>query len=140
MTLFDTIKLIKEIACSQPSVHSVGDGDIYDFLNADPANKYATFFISQTTHTEDEDFWTFGFNLFYVDRLDDSMENNRLLIQNDALIVLSNVLRTLKTEDIDVETVTYQPFQQKFTDQCAGAYATVTLTVPKNYICEEEYD
>ena len=140
MTLWETVMKLKEIGMRQPSVRSTGDGSIYDFLNTNGNNKYCVFFISQTTHRQSENFDYYGFNLFFVDRLDATMENNRLQIQSVGKEVLSNVIKTFcETYDANFEFIRYTPFTQKFVDECAGIYATIEFEIPVESICEEEY-
>lgn len=140
MTLWETVMKLKEIGMRQPSVRSTGDGSIYDYLNTKGNNKYCVFFISQTTHREDDRFSYYGFNLFFVDRLDNTMENNRLQIQSVGKEVLSNVIRTFSdTYNADYDTIRFTPFTEKFADECSGVFATVELQIPLDYICGEEY-
>lgn len=139
MTLLETVTTLKRIALSQPNIKSAGEGSIYDFMNGKSV-KYGVFFITQTAHRQDENFDYYGFNLFYVDRLQDDLDSNRLQIQSVGKDCLHNILLTfLENVDAEYSTITYQPFQEKFLDLCAGIYATVELAIPINSICEEIY-
>ena len=140
MTLYETIDLLKKIALKHPNIGSASEGNIYEYMNANPSVKYGVFFITQGTHSQDEMFNHFEFTLFYVDRLVDDMEENRLLIQSAGKEMLSNII-TFFCEEFDAEcdNITYQPFTQKFTDLTAGVYATITIDMPKDIICPEEY-
>ena len=143
MTLFEVIQKLKDIALQQPNVRSVSDGDIYETLNANPSSVYSIFHITQQTHREDEDYDYWGFNLFYVDRLTDDYQN-RLKIQSIGKSVLSNVVRIFcEQNDIDFpdETqISFNSFTEKFVDLTAGMYCNLTLTIPKNLICGDEYE
>ena len=140
MTLYETIDLLKKIALKHPNIGSASEGNIYEYMNANPSVKYGVFFITQGTHSQDEMFNHFEFTLFYVDRLVDDMEENRLQIQSIGKEMLSNIL-TFFCEEFDAEcdNITYQPFTQKFVDMTAGIYSTITIDVPKDVICPEEY-
>ena len=140
MTLYETIDLLKKIALKHPNIGSASEGNIYEYMNANPSVKYGVFFITQGTHSQDEMFNHFEFTLFYVDRLVDDMEENRLQIQSIGKEILSNIL-TFFCEEFDAEcdNITYQPFTQKFVDMTAGIYSTITIDIPKDVICPEEY-
>lgn len=139
MTLYKLIEIIKEIASKHPNVGSVNEGDIYT-INSSPSVKYANVTITQTTHTQDETYDHYGFTLFYTDRLVDDLECNRLQIQSIGKSMLSNIITFICNEfDVECNSITYQPFTQRFTDECAGVYATLTIDVVKDTNCAEEY-
>ena len=140
MTLYETIDLLKKIALKHPNIGSASEGNIYEYMNANPSVKYGVFFITQGTHSQDEMFNHFEFTLFYVDRLVDDMEENRLQIQSIGKEILSNILTFFCEEfDAECENISFQPFTQKFLDLTAGIYSTITIDVPKDVICPEEY-
>lgn len=140
MTLYNIVSILKSIAASQPNIRTTTDGSVYDVLNTNPAIQYDVFHISQTNHREDENYNYYGFNLFYISRLEDSLENNRLQIQSIGKEVLSNIIRTLcENFAIDYPTITYFPFTQRFNDLCAGVYCSLQLDVPKELWCADDY-
>ena len=140
MTLYNIVSILKSIAASQPNIRTTTDGSVYDVLNTNPAIQYDVFHISQTNHREDENYDYYGFNLFYISRLEDSLENNRLQIQSIGKDVLSNIIRTLcENFAIDYPTITYFPFTQRFNDLCAGVYCSLQLDVPKELWCADDY-
>ena len=140
MTLFEIVDILKKIALNQPNIRSVSDGSVYDALNNNPSVRYDVFHISQTNHQEDFETDYYGLQLFYISRLEDSLENNRLQIQSIGKDVLSNVIRTLcENFAIDYPTITYIPFTQKFNDLTAGVYCNVRLEVPKDLVCADDY-
>ena len=140
MTLATIIETLKMIALKHPNVNSAYEGNIYEILNANPNNKYASVVITQQSHTTDEVYDHYGFVIFYVDRLVDDMEDNRVQIQSCGKSMLGNII-TFFCEEFDAEcdNITYQPFTQKFVDMTAGIYSTITIDVPKDVICPEEY-
>ena len=140
MTLYETIDLLKKIALKHPNIGSASEGNIYEYMNANPSVKYGVFFITQGTHSQDEMFNHFEFTLFYVDRLVDDMEENRLQIQSIGKEILSNILTFFCEEfEAECENISFQPFTQRFVDETAGIYSTITIDVPKDIICPEEY-
>lgn len=140
MTLIEIVNELKAIAMTQPNIRSAGEGNVYDYLNGNPSSKYSVFFISQTTHREDDNFVYYGFNLFHINRLDSTLENNRLQEQSIAKDVLSNIIKTFcNMHDAKVESLVYHPFTEKFKDLTCGMYVTVEFQIPLDYICEEDY-
>ena len=138
MTLLQIVDKLQTIALSQPNVRTVGEGNIYDKMNANPSVKYGVFFITQNTHIEYEESDRYGFTLFYVDRLEDDMESNRLRIQSHGKQVLGNIITMFCNEfDIDFPEITYTPFTEKFVDLTAGIYANILIDVYKDTICED---
>lgn len=139
MTLYKLIEIIKNISLKHPNVGSVNEGDIYT-INSSPSVKYANVTITQNSHSQDSTYDHYGLTLFYTDRLVDDMESNRLQIQSTGKQMLSNIINYICDEfDVECENISFQPFTQRFTDECAGVYATITVDVIKETLCAEEY-
>ena len=141
MNLFATIDNIKDIGLSQPNVRTAVEGDIYSVMNTTKELKYGVFVITQGQHRSDDNFNYFSFNFFYVDRLVDDLESNRLQIQSIGIQQLDNIIKTFSDEyyvDLNAD-ITFNTFTQKFADECAGVYCNLTLEVPKDYYCGETY-
>lgn len=141
MTLYQIINTLKGIALTQPNVKSATDGSVYDVMNTNPSVKYDVVHFSQTSHQSTEEWDYYGFNLFFISRLEDSLEDNRLQIQSIGKEVLDNIIRTF-CENWSISfplTITYVPFTQKFADLTAGVYCTVRIDVPKELICADDY-
>ena len=140
MTLYQITKALESIAMTHPNIRTASDGSIYTIMNANPSVKYGAFVVTQTRHRTDEMFDHYGFVLFYIDRLVDDLETNRLQIQSIGKQLLSNIVHTFCDEyDIDLPTITFTPFQQKFLDETAGMYCEFELEVPKDILCSEEF-
>lgn len=139
MTLYEVIRRIEATAAKQPAVNMIVENDIFK-LNACPDAKYGVFAWTQGAHTAstESDERRYSFSLFYVDMLTDNGDN-QLQVQSVAVEVLDNVLREL-AEDWGVDEWTIQPFNQRFTDVCAGAFASVVLSVPLGSVCSEDYE
>ena len=139
MTLYNIVQRIKDIASKQPNVGSVNEGDVYA-INSSPSVKYANITITQDTHTQDEMFDNYSFHIFYTDRLVGDLEENRLQIQSIGKEVLSNIVNILEEHyDIEHQSINFQPFTQRFANECAGIYITITFVVQKDIICGELY-
>ena len=129
---------IGEIALSQPEVNAYGEGSVYDLLNSGgKIEKYAAVVTTFQSASIVDDNYTATVNLFYSDRLTKVDDNNRLQIQDTAVQTLHNILLQL-AEEYDVENESYTLFTQKFADNCAGAYATLKITLPISG-CFEQY-
>lgn len=140
MTIQEIINILQKIALTQPNVRSVGEGDIYDSLNAEGSTRYAYFFITQNRHQQIDDIDRYSLNIFYVDRLEDD-KSNKLQIQSIGKEVLGNVFNVFCEEfDIEVPTIEYQVFTERFSDYCAGVYATVAFEVMRETDCADFYD
>ena len=129
---------IGDIALSQPEVNAYGEGSVYDLLNSGgKIEKYAAVVTTFQSASIVDDNYTATINLFYIDRLTKFDDNNRLQIQDTAVQTLHNILLQL-AEEYDVENESYTLFTQKFADNCAGAYATLKITLPISG-CFEQY-
>lgn len=140
MTIQEIINILQKIALTQPNVRSVGEGDIYDSLNAEGSTRYAYFFITQNRHQQIDDIDRYSLNIFYVDRLEED-KSNKLQIQSIGKEVLGNVFNVFCEEfDVEVPTIEYQVFTERFSDYCAGVYATVAFEVMRETDCADFYD
>ena len=139
MTLYNVIDNIQKIALKQPNIRTSVEGNIYDYMNATPDIQYGVCLLTQGTHRSDESFNYFNFNMFYADRLVDNMESNRLQIQSIGQQLLVNIVDTFCDRyDVEIENeIQYYPFTQKFADETAGGYITVTFQIPREYLCAE---
>lgn len=136
MTLLDLIKKLEDAAISQPQVNEIVPSDVYQ-LNERAGAMYGVFAWTQGQHVKDIYGGTtaYTFNLFYVDRLT-ADHKNKTEIQSVGLQVLGNILRTFAPL-MGVSAARFQPFTERFADECAGVYCTVTLTVPDDTNCEQ---
>lgn len=140
MTLAKIIDTLKMIALKHPNVNSAYEGNIYDILNGKPDNKYASVVITQQSHTTDEIYDHYGFVIFYVDRLVDDLEENRVQIQSIGKSMLGNIITAFCNEfEAECDNISYQPFTQRFADETAGVYCTITIDAVKDVYCAERY-
>lgn len=131
---------MQRIALTQHNVRYVGEGDIYRDLNAQPSIKYDCFYITQNQHQTEGEFDRYGFNLFFISRLENEDAGNALQVQSIGKEIIENVVELFCQEfDAEVYGVTYyQPFIQRFSDLTAGIYAIITIEVAKDTICPDE--
>lgn len=140
MNLFNVVNIIKYVALQQPNVRQFAEGSVYD-INKNPSNKYCNIVLTQREHTETEQTYIFNFIIFYVDRLVDNLDSNRLQVQSAGISALSNIFRTLEQEyDFEFLNKTYTTYSERFLDECAGAYANVRIEVYKDVLCPELYE
>lgn len=136
MTLSQVIRTMEKIALEQGAVKNVVENDVFR-LNSLPQAKYGVFAWTQGQHggNPDSAFRTFAFTLFYVDRLTVD-QRNQVEVQSVGFDVLDAVLKRLSDDyGIEIGDWTYQPFNQRFADECAGGYAQVRLQVPVDDLC-----
>ena len=139
MTLFEIINILEQIALLQPNVRSTSCGSVYEYLNANPSVEYDVVHISQTQHRQEEDYDYYGFNIFYISRLDHTLENNRLFIQSIGKESLTNIIKTFcEKYDVDMPILRFYPFQQRFQDECAGVYLNLEIAVPVDWLCVDD--
>ena len=140
MTLFETINTINAVALSQPNINSViKTGDVYDLNKDNFKQRYSAFCCTQNQHTQIGTNLTYNFTFIYVDRLT-ADGKNKVEIQSTGIITLGNIIRTLEElELLDAgETITYQPFTERFEAECAGVYCTIGITTAVDS-CADEY-
>ena len=140
MTLKELVHRIEACASDQPSINMIVRNDIFK-LNTIQDAKYGVFGWMQQVHTEDisTDSVAYSFVFYYVDRLNED-KSNEVEVQSVALTTLSNIIRKLAEYDVEADTWNYQTFNQRFHDECAGAFCNVTLSAPVTISCEEDYD
>lgn len=129
-------QLVEE-ARKEPNLRTFLFHDVYR-LNHLPDIRYGALVVETESGqvSTPDNFFRFNMILYYVDRLTIN-KDNMLDAQSTGIDVLHDILVKLP-EEIDVLTSTYRVFDQKFKDDCAGAYVNVTLQVPINYTCGED--
>lgn len=140
MTLREVIRAIEAVAIAQPGVGMVVRNNIFR-LNACPDARYAVFGWTQGQHSGSaaNDLMSWRFTFFYIDRL---IENgrNELEVQSTGIEVLRNVLRQLADMGITADSWTFDTFNQRFADECAGVFCGVTLYAPVGWTCADYFD
>jgi len=140
MTLQQVIKAFEMVASQQPSVNMIVQNDIFR-LNSKSDARYGVFGWTQGQHSSsaDSSLFTFSFTFFYVDRLKNDV-SNQIEVQSVGIQTLDNILRGLEELDIFVSSsYSFQTFNQRFLDECAGVFCNVSLQVPVSSICSESF-
>ena len=139
MTLAQLIRLFEGIAKEQPSINMIVQQDVFR-INSAPSLKYGVFAWTQGQHSGSiNGMSAYSFSLFYVDRLKED-QSNQIEIQSVGCETIGNILRMLDEYDVEVSNYTMQTFNQRFTDECAGVFCNVTLSVLPTMGCAEAYD
>ena len=140
MTLQEVIKVFEAVASQQPSVNMIVRNDIFR-LNSKADAKYGVFGWTQGQHSTsaDSSMFTYSFVFFYVDRLKND-KGNEIEVQSVGIQTLDNILRKLEDLDIFVSSsYSFQTFNQRFLDECAGVFCNVSLQVPVDSLCSESF-
>ena len=141
MTLLELIKTIEIVALRQPSVKMVVENDVFRLNNKADA-RYGVFAFVQGLHNTsiDSSVISYTFTFFYVDRLKND-RSNQIEIQSVGIQTLDNIIRRL--DDLGVYSepgYSFQVFNQRFLDECAGVFTNVTLSVPVGSTCAETFE
>ena len=140
MTLQEVIKTLEVIASHQPSIKMVVENDVFR-LNSVADARYGVFAFVQQQHTTaiGSNFITYSFTLFYVDRLKND-KSNQIEIQSVGIQTLDNIIRALDELGIySDQAYSFQVFNQRFQDECAGVFCNVSLAVPVGSTCPESF-
>lgn len=140
MTLKQVIKGFEILASSQPSVNMIVENDIFRLNNKADA-RYGVFGWTQGTHQTSisSDLFTYAFTFFYVDRLTED-KDNQIEIQSVGIETLDNIIRQMDYRGLYVDSgYTFQTFNQRFLDECAGVFCNVTISVPVSSLCSESF-
>ena len=140
MTLQQVIKAFEVVASQQPSVNMIVQNDIFR-LNSKSDARYGVFGWTQGQHSSsaDSSMFAYSFTFFYVDRLKNDV-SNQIEVQSVGIQTLDNILRKLDDMGIYVSsTYNFQTFNQRFLDECAGVFCSVTLQVPVMSLCSESF-
>ena len=130
MTYYQLITELQNTAKQDPNIRFTGAGNIYE-LNNKPDINYRVFYITPNLSTSYEDVDQYSLNLFYIDRWDDST-NNQTEIQSAGKTILTDIINRFVHNhfEVDVEyPFQFQFFYERFADVCAGCWVTITFIV-----------
>lgn len=128
------------IASHEPSVNMIVQNDVFR-LNACKDARYGVFAWTQGTHSTgiDDNMIRYQFTLFYVDRLTDD-KTNQIEIQSVGIETIDNILKEMDQRGLFADgTYSFQTFNQRFLDECAGVFCNVTISVPAASLCSESF-
>jgi hypothetical protein len=140
MTLSQCTHVIENVAAVQPSVNMIVRNDIFR-LNSYPDARYGVFAWLQGRHSFDVegDLVRYRYTFFYADRLT-ADHGNELEVQSVGVETLSNIVRRLAELGVPaVGEMDFTAFNQRFVDECAGVYSTLTFEVPTGFVCGEVF-
>lgn len=138
MNLLQVIKLIEKAAMLQPSINMIVRHDVFRINNA-PSLKYGVFAWTQGQHSGSiNGMQTYNFTLFYVDRLREDL-NNQTEIHSVGCETIFNIVKMLEDKNVFIDSWNIQPFNQRFTDSCAGVYANVSVQTTATHLCFETF-
>lgn len=139
MTYQEIVTAFNNISLTQPNVNQyIKSGNIYD-LSSDRNAKFSVFCVTPGTHTTNlrEGYTTYNLFLYFVDRLK-SDESNKLVVQSAGIETLKNIIRVfVSTYDVECDTVDFEVFTERFSEVCAGCYATISITSYEENCLEE---
>lgn len=141
MTLSEVIRKMEVVASKQPAINMIVENDIFRLNNKADA-RYGVFAFVQGQHSASvaSSLVTYAFTIFYVDRLKND-RSNQIEVQSVGIQTLDNILRQLDDLGISPEnTYTFQVFNQRFLDECAGVFCNVSLTVPAGSLCADDIE
>lgn len=139
MTLYGLIRAIERIASEQPTVNMIVENDLYK-LEEEPSAKYGVFGFRQVEHTSSVEsaIIDYGFEFYYVDRLEDD-RGNQVEVQSVGMQTLDNIVRRLvEEENVTIEDCRFTPFRQKFIDVCSGVICALTISAERDAMCAVE--
>ena len=131
MNLKEFYKSFIDISTQHPLVNDSITGDVYK-LNSE-THKYPLTCCGVQNISKQQNTITYNCYIYYVDRLQES-HNNETEIHSVAITTLQQIVNKLTTfnenEILDFTIgSTYSLFQQKFADECAGAWVSVNITL-----------
>lgn len=127
MTYYKFLQTIQIIANTHPLINEFGEGDVYEYMNSG-SHKYPCLFLTLTNITTDDDGTTYNFTLFYIDRLLDN-NINKVNVQSTGVNVIKQVLNKMTESlyEVQINSLDFTPFTEKFADYCGGAFANVSI-------------
>lgn len=134
------VKGLIKCASVEPNINYAGCNDIYK-LNSIPDLEYSCFWVTPNDFTMDEDAITYSLNLYYIDRWDES-EDNQLSIQSTGILALTNIINRFQasTQADVIYPITFTPFYQQFKDVTAGVYVRIEIITDNDIgLCTNDF-
>ena len=140
MKLYSLEDTILTLAKNYEGMGDVHRGDVYYFSEKEdvvyPAFNLLT---NNIYHNVDEYTKTYNLTLFCFDRLTNDRENIADC-QSQAIQALQTIIYWLIDEgNCEVTNITFTPFEQRFNDLCAGAFAYCNVVIPVSECGDEEF-
>lgn len=120
-------KRFKEVALTHPLVEEVLIGDIYQ-LNY-KTSKYPVICCGVNSVTRYSNYTNIQCYIYYADRLLED-HSNEVDVTTTAITTLQQIINALDINVLNIDVpYTTTIFQQKFTDECAGAYVQLSVNI-----------
>jgi len=125
MNLKNSLEFINTVYQNHPLINDSWVGSIYD-LNGRKNIKYPVASVAATDVTTQAHSIVYTLYLYYADRLTKD-RSNTVDVQTVAINTLREVINYLQnnSDAFEVQSTNITLFEQKFQDECAGAYAVV---------------
>lgn len=125
MNLKNSLEFINTVYQNHPLINDSWVGSIYD-INGRKNIKYPVASVAATDVTAQAHSIVYTLYLYYADRLTTD-KSNTVDVQTVAVNTLREVINYLQnnSDAFEVQSTTITLFEQKFQDECAGAYAVV---------------
>lgn len=137
MTYKDLERIVRDYSLGYPNVRTFLSGDVYALNTITP--EYAVAVLSLTDSALDDNFLTCNVNIFYVVREMDDLSNDNEII-NDGNAFISRTINKLKNTDGiyfgNGGSIPITPFRERFSDNCAGCFATVPVMLANDAACD----
>lgn len=130
MTLREVFTALEGYALSVPDIRTTVRNNVTKLNEMRPV-EYGVFAITQNEHTSRPGWMVYNLNLFYIDRLVNSTDNE-LEIQSHGIEVLKSILKMAAEDGMEVGEARYTCFADRFQDFCSGVYVNATFTVPES--------
>lgn len=130
---YNTVMTILDIASKQKFVEDVHYGDAIDWLNSGDHRYFSFALVEQPNNQFGDQFNTFNFVLYLVDRLEED-NSNLLQVHSTAKSIGEKILKSLPY-DYTITSQSFTPFKYKFADLCAGVFINLSIQVPVESVC-----
>lgn len=132
MNYFSLIDEIKQVSLRYSE--EFYEGDIYEYLNSGN-HKYPCIILTVQNISTEGDVNTISATIFAVDRLTND-SSNKLEVQSLCMSKITQILGTLEENVNSIQSNTFVPFTEKFSDLCGGMYGEFTLEYLSDSVCD----
>lgn len=130
---YSVVKEILELASNQDFIEDTHYGDAVEWLNSGDHKYYSFAIVDQPNNQFGDQFNTFNFVFYIVDRLEED-NSNLLEVHSTAKTIGEKLLKSLPYE-WTITSQTFTPFKYKFADLCAGIFINIGIQVPVESVC-----
>lgn len=140
MTYKETIEKLRSYAIEDKIINKVIETEnVFDVSKDNYEMKFPVFVITPLESMTYDLYNAYSLRLWYIDRLTLDKKNS-IEVQSDGLDICLGILLQAEKDDIELSMDAFFTFTIRFSEECAGAYADVTIYTPHPNKCAEEYD